>query len=273
MRAPSRLVLAILGVVAIVVVGAVSAVVAVARMVDPPSPTTTVVGEDGQEVVLDWADYPAHAYLDDPQDVLDAPRAEEVDAVGEAELDALEAAVAPVAPGLDWTLDEDAGETVFPPSGGNGYGGPSLHAGYNSPSDVSSGLDEAADWHAIAAALDAELAALGYEPIAWYHDRQPYVGESSSERDADVEAQSGSLDVDEMWRWSGTTMRGAMWISIDLWDLRRDTAPEDAWPETESGITLQVGGTVLLEDDEQAYVEGIAPFAGLPRPEPSHPSD
>lgn len=270
MRAPSRLTIAIGGVAAIVIAGVATGGVLLARMVDPPSPTTTVTADDGQEVVLDWADYPADPY-EDPQDVLAAPRAEDVERVGEEQLLALQAATQPVAPELAWALDlpDDVTFDSFP-VGGNGYGGPSLHQVYNSPSNLGDGLAEDADWSTIVAAVEVRLAELGYGELEWEFDRQPYAHETAAERDAQVVEQFGSLDPAEMWMWSGIARQGSMSVWVSIWDQRREGAPTEPWQEAESGVSLFVAGTVVSEQDEEAYANGVAPFEGLSRPTSTH---
>lgn len=253
----------------VVALGATAGVVAVARVLDPPSPTTAVTTADG-DIVVDWADYPADSQLD-PADVLTAPRAGDVADVGTETLSALRGAVEQTAPDLDWTTDaaEDAGHGVLFPVSGNGYGGDSLHLSYNSPTVTGVGLDADADWHSVTAAVDAELDALGYTPVLWDFNREPYDWQTTAEQEAEIVDQFGSLDPDEMWSWSGMATNGSMWAWVTVWDTRRG-APEDAWPETQSGISLFVGGTVVAADDERAYADGVAPFEGLTRPEPTH---
>lgn len=270
MSRPSRVAIAAGGVAAIVVAGLATGGVLIARTVDPPSPTTTVTADDGSEVVLDWADYPADSW-EDPADVLAAPRAEGVEAVGEEQLLALQAAVEPVAPEVGWglVLPDDVTFDAFP-VGGNGYGGPSLHQVYNSPTNLGEGLAEDADWTAIVDALELRLAELGYGPIEWEYDRAPYGYESTAERDAQVEEQFGSLDPAEMWMWSGTATNGSMWVWVSIWDSRRDTAPAQTWQDEPNGVSLFIGGTVIAEADEQAYRDGIAPFEGLSLPPSTH---
>lgn len=270
MRRPSGVTLAAGGVAAIVVAGLATGGVLLARMVDPPSPTTTVTADDGSQVVLDWADYPADSY-EDPEDVLAAPRAEDVERVGEEQLLALQSATEPVAPGLAWALDQPDDVTFEPfPVGGNGYGGPSLHQVYNSPTNLGDGLADDADWSAIVGAVEARLAELGYGELEWEFDRLPYAYETVAERDAQVVEQFGSLDPAEMWMWSGTARQGSMWVWVSIWDERREGAPTEPWQGAESGVSLFIGGTVVSERDEEAYANGVAPFEGLSRPTSTH---
>jgi hypothetical protein len=244
----------------------VAAVVAGAVLLRTPSPTVTVTDASGHERTLSWADYPADAYVE-PAEVLGAPRAEDVDAVGQALLADLARAIDPALPAAAWQRGAEGG--VYPHDG-NGYGGRTLHQTYNS---TSLSVDEAPDdWPALVAVIEAELAAQGYGPLAWEHDREPYPHETPAERDAEVVATHGSLDPAEMWQWWGTAHDGTMWVTVSLHDIDRGaTGPADR-DRPPQQVSLFVGGTVVSTADEQAYREGVAPFEGLERPQESHPS-
>lgn len=234
-------------------------------LLDPPSPTTTVTDAEGQEVTLSWADYPSDGSTD-PVEVLAAPRAEQVDAVGEALLAELQRAVDAELPGLDWQRETEGGVHV---QDGNGYGGATLLRTYNS-ADVSA-ADAPADWPALAAAIDAELAEQGYDAIEWEFDREPFGHETPAERDAAVVEQFGSLDPARMWHWSGSARNGAMWVSVLLQDVDRGVgSPADSAASSPQLLHFMVGGTVLATADERAYRDGIAPFDGLEPPEATH---
>lgn len=246
-------------------IGLIAAVVTGCSLIFGSSPTSTVTGADGQQVTLDWADYPAGASVPADQ-VLAAPRAEEVEAVGNQVLLGLQAAVDAHAPGLDWERDGD-GE-VFE-SGENGYGGPSLHRVLNS-AELST-AEAPDDWPALAAAIDAELALHGYGPVAWDFGREPYAHETRAERDADVRSTNGSLDPAQMWQWMGNADDGSMWVSVMLWDVDRGVgAPPEALRDEPQMLAILVGGTVISAADEEAYRDGIAPFEGLEPPEATH---
>lgn len=230
----------------------------------PPSPSTTVVDASGREVTLHWEDYPADG-AHEPADVLAAPRAEEVEAVGEALLDELQAAVDEHAPGLSWQRD---GESGIYPSEENGYGGPSLHRLHNSASATTGTAP--ADWTALTAALDGVLADHGYSPIVWSWHRGATEWQTAAERDASIIDQHGTLDPDEMWMWDGMSAKGSMWVSIFVQDPERGAGLDaGAQPGDDELLSLSVGGTVISEADEQAYRDGIAPFEGLERPTPA----
>jgi hypothetical protein len=231
-----------------------------------PAPSITVTDASGHERTIPWADYPADAHAE-PADVLAAPRAEDVGAVGPMLLAELTGAIDNQMPGLDWQRGA-AGGTYR--QYGNGYGGPTLHQTYNSES---LSVDQVpADWPALVAALDAELAEQGYGPLEWEHDREPHAYETTAERDADVAATHGSLDPAAMWVWWGTAFDGAMWVSVSLHDVDRGPTGPAERDRPAQQLSLFVGGTVISAADEQSYRDGVAPFEGFERPGESHSS-
>lgn len=265
MRRPSPAALIIGAAITQLAVGVAIVAITATYWLAPPSPVARITTDDGTETVLNWADYPGDPSLD-PDDVLAAPRAEDVSDVGDTELAALRSAADTAAPDLTWESDDTGTEDSLlnMTVGGNGYGGQSLHRIYNSPNLLSDGLTEDANWAGIGAALDDELIALGYDTITWDFERPPYDYQTRADRDAEILDQFGSLDPERMWSWTGIAERDSMWVSVTIWDDRRG-APEAYW-STESGISLSVGGTVVAASDEDTYEAGVAPFAGLPRP-------
>lgn len=233
-------------------------------LLSAPSPTATVTDSSGREVTLSWADYPGEAYVE-PADVLAAPRAEDVEAVAEAQLADLRAAVDAHVPGLPWGRALEGG--VYEHEG-NGYGGPTAHRTLNSTELLSTEVPE--DWPALVAVIETELAEHGYGPIEWDFEREPWSHETPAERDAEIVAAFGSLDPERMWQWVGTARDGAMWVTVALVDVERGVgAPADAEPGSPQRLGFMVGGTVIAAADEQAYRDGVAPFADLERPEPT----
>ncbi|WP_306231444.1 hypothetical protein [Agrococcus beijingensis] len=245
----------------------VAAVVTGALLLRTPPPSITVTDASGHERTIPWSDYPADPWIE-PADVLAAPRAEEVEAVGPVLLAELTRAIDAQLPGLEWRSGA-IGDTYR--QYGNGYGGETLHQTYNSEG---LSVDQVpADWPALVAALDAELAEQGYGPIEWEHDREPWPHETTAERDADVAATHGSLDPAEMWSWWGTAFDGSMWVSVSLHDIDRGpTGPADPSGLPPQQLSLFVGGTVIAAADEQAYRDGVAPFEGFERPDETHSS-
>lgn len=245
-------------------VALLAAIMTGCALLSPASPTSTVTDANGQQVTLSWTDYPADDDKD-PAEVLAAPRAENVEAVAEALLTDLRAAVDAFEPGLPWERGREGG--VYPHEG-NGYGGPTMHRTLNSAELLTTEVPD--DWHALVAVLDAELAEQGYGPVEWQFDREPHAHETAAERDAAVVEQFGSLDPEQMWSWVGDAHDDAMWVSVILQDHDRATAPEASAAEPDQLLSIMVGGTVIAAADEQAYRDGIAPFEGLERPEATH---
>lgn len=233
-------------------------------LLSTPSPTTTVTDASGREVTLSWADYPGDPYVE-PAEVLAAPRAEHAEAVAEAQLTELRAAIDAHAPGLAW---ERALEGGVYPHDGNGYGGPTAHRTLNATELHAADVPD--DWPALVTVIEAELAELGYGPIEWEFEREPFEHETPAERDAAVVEGFGALEPERMWQWLGTAHDGAMWVTVMLVDVDRGVgAPPDAEPGSPERLGLMVGGTVIAAADEQAYRDGVAPFEGLEHPEPT----
>lgn len=245
-------------------IGLVAAVMTGCALLSPASPTSTVTDAAGQQVTLDWADYPADDDKD-PAEVLAAPRAEQVEAVGEQLLADLQGAVDAHRAGSAWQRGRDGGVHEHD---GNGYGGPTMHRTLNSAELLTH--EALGDWPALVAVLDAELAEHGYGPIEWEFDRETYAHETAAERDAAVVEQFGSLDPAQMWQWAGDAHDGTMWVSIILQDRDRPAAPDASAAEPERLLAIMVGGTVISAADEQAYRDGIAPFEGLEPPDATH---
>ncbi|MET4098496.1 hypothetical protein ABIB37_000733 [Agrococcus sp. UYP10] len=242
----------------------VGAVVTGCMLLQPPAPRATVTDASGQEVTLSWADFPGEAWVE-PAEVLAAPRAEEIESVGDALLTDLQRVVDEHARGGSWA--EGAAGGMFANTG-NGYGGETLHHLYNS-SDRST-VTVPDDWPALSAALDAELAEHGFDPIVWDFDRAPYAHQTPAEHDAEVVEVHGSLDPAQMWQWLGMASNGSAWVSVMLVDLDRGVgAPPETDAAVQSQVSLMAGATVIQAADEQAYRDGTAPFAGLERPEPT----
>lgn len=245
--------------------GLVAALVVSCSLLDPAPPTETVVDERGQESALSWADYPGEGTIE-PEDVLAAPRAEEVEAHAERVLADLQAAVDAQVPGLAWSRGLEGG--IYPHEG-NGYGGTTLHRTLNSAEVMTAEVPD--DWSATVAAIEAALAEHGYGPVQWDFEREPYPHETPAERDAEIRAANGSLDPAQMWQWMGDARDGSMWVTVMLADVDRGVgAPADAAQRTPRLLGFMVGGTVIAAGDEQAYRDGVAPFEGLERPDPTH---
>ncbi|AUI51615.1 hypothetical protein [Arthrobacter crystallopoietes] len=124
---------------------AFSAALAVLLVGCASSPTTTYQTESGQQITVDWAEYPGHAYSA-AEDVLHAPPAEELEAVSTKLLGEIEARLTDEF-GLAWEDGPDDGGNFFPQEG-NGYGGDSLYVSFNSaPRESRTVPEDPRDWH------------------------------------------------------------------------------------------------------------------------------
>ncbi|MDO5752540.1 hypothetical protein [Arthrobacter sp.] len=90
-------------------------------------PTSTYTNAVGQEVTVNWRDYPLHAYTM-PDEVLAAPVQEDAEEISAAILSELKTAL-----GREYDLEWNArGEQGWYPSSGNGYGGDAMTTTWNS---------------------------------------------------------------------------------------------------------------------------------------------
>lgn len=231
----------------------------------PASPTTTATAASGHETTLSWADFPGEQHLE-PVDVLAAPRAEQIERIGDELLDDLQRAVDEHTPDVAWRAGAEGG--VFAHDG-NGYGGQTMHRTYNSPEATAAAVPD--DWDALATVLDAELARQGFGPIVWDFEREPLAHQTEAELEAELVEVHGSLDPDEMWQWMGAASKGTLWVSVILVDVHRGVgAPPESDQPSPRLLALMVGGTVIAAADEAAYRDGTAPFEGLDRPATTH---
>ena len=234
-----------------------------------PSPQTTYVADNGQEVTVDWADYPGYAGVDSAQ-VLLAPSAEETRAQSAAILGEIEARLSDEF-GLVWeNAPSGDGQRVdgdFYPSDGNGYGGESLYVTFNALGRESLSIPSSADdWNRIIAVIAevtqsyglGDLNSDGLGTMGNSHAGGPLTGEN----------------LDTYWQWGGTAYGRSQWVYASLMDVDRDesgTALEDMKGSIEYGwnprsINISYGATILPAADRASYVKRVAPFEGLARP-------
>ncbi|GAA3622385.1 hypothetical protein GCM10022200_00640 [Microbacterium awajiense] len=212
------------------------------------SPTTTYTDASGQEVTVDWSDYPAHAGID-ADAVLEAPVAEDVEARWEiiraAVVDAIDVALDGALDDASWSERGDGGWTD---EIGNGYGGQSMLSTYNSGSWEAEIVLPREDWDRVIAAAQAELAEWGITGVGPEPTEVPewldYGDFFEGPEFVSVAVQDASLDADAH---SGALERG--WLV--------------------SGISLFYGIQTISEADRAAFTAAAAPFAGLERPEPT----
>ncbi len=212
------------------------------------SPTTTYTDASGEEVTVDWRDYPAHAGID-ADAVLAAPVAEDVEARWEqirvAVVDAIDAELDGALDAASWS---ERGEGGWNDQVGNGYGGESMLSTYNSGSWEAEIVLPREDWDRVIAAAGAELAEWGITGVG----PEP-------------------TEVPE-WLDFGDFFEGPEFVSVAVQDASLDAdahsgALERGW--LVSGISLFYGIQTIAEADRDAFTAAAAPFAGLERPEPT----
>ncbi|MCU1437245.1 MAG: hypothetical protein JWP66_332 [Naasia sp.] len=239
-----------------------AAIGALAGCASPP--TTTYTAANGASVTVDWREYPGHADQD-PDQVLQAPVAEEVAERAENVLGAIERRLAEEF-GFDW--EDGPGESVLVRTGGNGYGGDSLYVVYNSTTRESLTVPDFADWNRVLEIVDAVAPAYGFEPV-----RLDSVSVTGEEYGVGPEQK----DEKGAWQWNGVALAPGQWLSVGVVDVERDAsgeAAEEMAGSVEHGwnprsVSLSYGATTLHHRDRASFLERLAPFQGLPRPEPT----
>jgi hypothetical protein len=240
---------------------AAAVAVALALGACAPSPTSTYVNASGEEVTVNWADYPGHAYYD-ADEVLKAPPAEDIETVSSAVIGEIEQRLTAEF-ALAWEDGPDGDQ--FHPLKGNGYGGPSLYVTFNSVSRESLGIPRSsAEWRRILDVVNDVLASHGFGDVQLeFTDRD----ESSEE--------GGRSNSDEHWQWAGMAHHNSEWVMVSLMDVDRDTSGE-AMKEMKGSIeygwnprsvNILYGATTLSAASRAEFLNSALPFTGLARPD------
>lgn len=219
-----------------------------------PPPVTTHVGDSGEEVTLEWVDYPAHAGIDGTQ-LIDYPDQAELEPVARALLDNLR--ISMQSAGARLTSDAEAdwfGDANWFPQAGNGYGGSSLLTTVNCCGLQADAVPAPEEWSTLIDAASAAVARHGLGEFV-----------------IDTYAESCSGEVG-CWLWTATATDGVQWVYMSIQDADLDGTGEAAreveqygWPAQQ--ITLSYGATVVRAGEKAAFAEAIAPFLGQPLPE------
>jgi hypothetical protein len=237
-----------------------------------PSPKTTYVAAAGEQVTVDWVDYPGQSGVP-AAEVLVAPSAEATRAQSAAILGEIESRLTAEF-GLVWEdgprEDDQRIDGDFYPGGGNGYGGESLFVTFNSlPRESLTIPTSAADWHRIMEVIGEVTRAHGMGALK--------VDGLDTELTAEEIQRYGSENHDEFWQWSGTAYGQSQWVYAGLIDVGRDAsgkALSDMGGSVDYGwntrsINISYGATVLPAADRASFIERVAPFAGLSQPKPT----
>ena len=221
------------------------------------SPTSTYRTDTGQEVTVDWADYPGHAGMETDA-VLRSPSAEEVEEFSALVLGDIEQRLTTEF-GVEWADGPDGEGDRFHPFEGNGYGGASSYVTFNSTTRETRGIPtEAGDWDGILEIARAALSDHGFGALEAEH----------------VEP-AASDDLDRTWQWSGSAQLDAQWVFVTLIDVDRDPSG-DARGQMEGAIeygwearsiSIAYGATTISEASREEFTAAAEPFEGLERPE------
>ncbi|MHA7268584.1 hypothetical protein [Arthrobacter sp. HLT1-20] len=229
-------------------------------------PTTTYTNDAGQDVTVNWKDYPLHAYSL-PEDLLAAPVKENVE-FGSARL----FAEIKTALNKDFSLTwKSAGEPSWNRDWGNGYGGKTMTSTYNSVEWSSTTLPvSTAEWKKIVRIVSRVTTARGLGPVKLTQDGESF--KNDAEWQKDLVEQYGTADPEKLWWWDGMASSGSQWISVYLVNVDRDTTGTAATEYQESKLparSISYGVTTVPRAELHAFKEALEPFVGLTPPEPT----
>ncbi|WP_449374378.1 hypothetical protein [Arthrobacter psychrolactophilus] len=174
------------------------------------APTSSYTNAAGEEVTVNWKDYPAHAG-NDAATVLNAPVKEDAEGVSAAILDELKTALTEEFK-LQWTASGEAG---WFPTQGNGYGGKSMTATFNSVSlDSDSAPAATSDWERILTIANSITSAHGLGPVKLSPDADALKNDPAWHQE--LLDKYGTADPDKLYWWNGTAYANSQWLSISL---------------------------------------------------------
>ena len=231
-------------------------------------PTTTHTNTAGQEVTVNWRDYPLHAYTM-PDEVLAAPVKENAEEISAAILSEIKTAL-----GSEFNLHWNArGEQGWYPSSGNGYGGKSMTTTWSSVGwESDTAPAETADWEMVMAITSRITRAHGLGPVKVTHHGDTF--KNDLEWQKDLLEKYGTADPQKLWWWDGTAYSGMQWLSINIVDVDRDSTGAAAKEYEQSklpprSISISYGITTVSRADRAALEQALEPFAGLTPPTPT----
>ena len=207
------------------------------------SPKTSYTTASGQEVTVDWKDYPAPSG-NDPDELLRAPVAEDIEAAATGILTDIMAALTQEF-GLVWAF---SGESSWHAGAGNGYGGVSMGTTFNSVRWVGETVPSGSDWARVVAIVDGGTSTRGLGKTR-LESPEPYV-------------------------WFGTVYGDSQWVSLEIHDAALDPAGKAASNYAEikqpsAAISLSYGATAIPRNVLPAFIKVLEPFIGLDPPEPT----
>lgn len=237
-----------------------------------PSPVSTYVGADGEQVTVDWADYPGEAGQDS-EALRAGPDQDEIVPLATDLVNRVRAAVELEADTrLIPTRDESEwfGEESWFSASGNGYGGETMLVTVNC-CELQSGSAPATDrWRGLVDAVSAVTEEYGLGPVVLQHEAPELLAD---ERWRDEYARDYCNGAGgRCWLWSGTAYANGQWLSFSIQDARLDTtgaAMEDAeefdWPV--ASVSVSFGATTIASGRRDDFERAFAPFEGLDKPD------
>lgn len=237
-------------------VGALALSIALSACV--ASPESTYTNAAGESVTVDWSDYPASAWLG-VEEILAGPRASDVPERSEQLLAEIRAQLAEEFDIAAWAVaGEPQGNGDWFHMRENEYGGESLLVTFNSPGWDGEASIPRADWERAVDVIAGVAAEYGLDE-RWH--------------DTDLTPPF------DQWMRSETLTRGAgsEWVSVLVQDANLDPSREALEEAAKhgwlvSGVSISYGITTVRDQDLAEFQRRAAPFAGLERPEASHPS-
>lgn len=233
-----------------------------------PAPTTTYSNAAGQEVTVNWKDYPGPSGVE-PGDILASPTVEDADAAGSKIMTDLKTTLTDEF-GVSWSSE---GESGWYPSSGNGYGGHAMTSTLNSDIWHSNTVSSStADWLRIIDIANTITQAQGLGTVTLEHERDYYL--QGVEREKELLDLFGSTDPAESYVWFGTAYGASQWLSVNIHHAGRDPRGKAAQEFRELGlpeatVSISYGATTVPADDLPAFKDALKPFAGLEHPEPT----
>ncbi|MGZ0712393.1 hypothetical protein ACWPKO_29055 (plasmid) [Coraliomargarita sp. W4R53] len=239
-----------------------------------PSPTTTYQSADGEDVVVNWVDYPAEAGVD-AAEIVKAPDRDEIEPLVRelmADLraaidEAAEVSLASVAPEQEWFADAN-----WHTSSGNGYGGESMLVTLNCCDLQTDTAPPAQRWDAVLAAASNVTEQHGLGPIVLDHDSAAMRAEPAWLAEHEEQYCNGTSD--DCWAWFGSAIGNGQWIWLSVMDGTRDATGQaaqdaDSFDDPIASVGVSYGATVIDSDRRAEFERALKPFVGLELPEPT----
>ncbi len=233
-----------------------------------PAPTTTYSNAAGQEVTVNWKDYPGPSGVES-EDILAAPTVEDADAVGNKIMTDFKTALTDEF-GLAWSAE---GEPAWYTSSGNGYGGEAMTSTLNSEIWHSNTVSSSTtDWLRIIDIANTITQAQGLGTLILEHERYPFRDGSALEKE--MLERYGTTDPQQIYEWHGFAYGASQWLSVNIHHAGRDPRGKAAQEFRELGlpeatVSVSYGATTVFAADLPAFKEALKPFAGLEHPEPT----